>query len=358
MIIRFMLGCVLALCACSLALAEEGELKWDDGTPTVFDIKGTEGHYVQFSKPSGWDHIFSVEAKVYGQRFGDVGATNGTLVIWGPQSERTAKLEDAAEGYVIYARQQFPLKDVPEQPGWFSIPLEIVELPADFGVAVFTYSDENKGVKIGLSRSGAMSHSSTCLPDQMALGLESMLWREDGLDWMLRIKVRSTLDPEERIDPAQLSGKNFSAFDDGSCDGFMTFTRNGALLHIKNPTKRVVKRVYVYAKAEGAWFRTERSAGIFLLDSGLKILFRGALPYKNYTNEPAWHYLEFDGAPVPADFYVLVEPASRVQVKLHLGYDGSGPNQVSGIGTVGALKNWSAETPEASTNWMVRVEYE
>jgi len=359
MIKRLLLGFLFALSVAGMAYAEEGLLQWDNGTPSSLEFLTTESHLVLLDKPVGWDNIYCVELSLYGQRYGDVGTTNATVVLWGPQSEDTAKLEDNEKGYVIYARKQFALKDVPETEGWFNLPLDVVELPSEFAVSVFTHSSEQAGLKIGLSAgSGEASHSTAITPDKMKDGREGLKLREDAKEWMIRLKVRSTLEPTQQITSEQLTGKNFSYFDDGQCDGFVTFSKYGPLVRVHNSGKRVVKRVYVYAKAEGDWFRTERQAAVYLLDSGLKILNRTALPYKNYTNQAAWHYAGFDDAPVPADFYVLVEPVSRAAGKLYLGYDTSSGNKASGFGTAGAFKDWSSEAPEESTNWMIRVEYE
>lgn len=359
MVKHLVLGFLFVLCLAAAARAEEGLLQWDSGTSASMEFLTTESHLVLFDKPVGWENVFSSELSFYGQRFGDVGATNATVVIWGPQSDDTAKLKDNNKGYVIYARKQFAIKDVPETEGWFSLPLDIVELPGEFAVSIFTHSTETAGLKIGLGTlSGESSHSASVTPDMLKLGREKLKLRTDGKEWMIRFKVRSTLEPAEQISSDQLTGAKFSGFDDGQADGYATFSKYGAMIRVHNSGKRVVKRVYVYAKAEGDWFRTERQAAVFLLDPGLKILFRTSLPYKKYTNEPAWHYVAFDDAPVPADFFVLVEPASRAAGKLYIGYDGSSPNKQSFFGTNGAFKEWSSEAPEGTTNWMIRVEYE
>jgi hypothetical protein len=346
MIKSMLLGCVLAVLALGAAFAEEGLLSWDNGTALGMEGLQFEGHYIHFDKPAGWDHIFPVEASFYGQRYGDVGATRGTLTIWGPQSEKTRKLEDAEAGWVIYYRKQFQLADVPEQPGWVTLPLDTVELPDKFAVTVFTYSGADSGIKLGVAPgSSGSSHSCSVAPKQMEKGEGELAFRLDGGEWMLRIQVRSTLDPEVSLTSEQLAGSGFSHYDDGSSDGFVTFQRFGPLVRISSPHGRTVKRVYLYGKVEGDWFNTTRSAAVFLLDSRLKIIDRQALPYKNYTNEPAWHYIAFNSVPVPDDFYVLVEPASRSKVKLWLGYDGSGSNNASYFGTVGAFKTGAVKRP-------------
>jgi len=60
---------------------------------------------------------------------------------------------------------------------------------------------------------------------------------------------------------------------------------------------------------------------------------------------------------VPADYYALIEPISRPELSLLLGYDSSGENKGSEYGTVGAKFRWGVEAPEEKTNWMVRVRY-
>ena len=182
-------------------------------------------------------------------------------------------------------------------------------------------------------------------------------FRVDAREWLIRIKIRPTPSTEEEVPQTELTAPNVAFFDDGSAEGFVTTQKYGTMVHFTGTQKHKVNRIYLYAKAEGDWFRTERSATVYLLDAKLAIIFRAQLAYKRFTSEPSWNYLDVPDAPVPGDYYVLVEPISRPELSLLIGYDSSGENKGSEYGTVGAKFRWGVEAPEEKTNWMIRVRY-
>ena len=67
--------------------------------------------------------------------------------------------------------------------------------------------------------------------------------------------------------------------------------------------------------------------------------------------------IELPDIVLPRTFYVVVEPVSRPQTQLLIGYDTSSANKASYFGSAGALHKWSIAAPEENTNWMIRVEY-
>ncbi|MCH7471529.1 hypothetical protein IIA79_01055 [bacterium] len=333
-------------------------MRWEDGRADIYDHLEIDGHFVFFNAPEGWDKSFSQELMVYGRRYGEVGSIRATIVIWGAQTKKTAQLEDAEDSLVIYGRKQFPLADAPDEPAWFSIPLDVIELPEEFAVSLFTYSNEERGLEIGLSRATKEpSHSSSGKPGLPESEEGELALRFDGREWLIRMKIRSTLIPGETIDAGDLTGSQFTFYDDGEAEGFTTVQKHGPMIHVENSRSKTVDRIYVYAKVEGDWYKTERTAGVYLLDSRFAIIARSSLSYNGYTSEPSWNYASFDDAKVPSEFYVLIEPASRPQVILLIGYDSSGINNASAFGTAGALLNWELQAPEENTNWMIRVRY-
>jgi hypothetical protein len=366
-----MLAAVLALALMGrVAWADERVLQWDNGVADLFIHEGKTSHFVLFTSPKEWEKTFPVEVMFYAKRYGDVGNIKGTVVIWGPQTEKTAKVEDIPESLVIYSRQTFELAAVPEQPGWFTVPVETLELPKEFAVSVFTYSTDARGVELGLTGESAnKSHSTSAKPEPVTMEALSKArdkgkpveggfkLRDDGREWMLRIKVRPSPQQEQAFTAEQLQGEDFSVFDDGGAEGWLSVQKNGPLLHVVNPGKRLIDRIYVYAKADGDWFNSTRAATVYILDSRFNIVSRSQLPYARYTGEPSWNYASFERTTAPKEFFVLITPNCRPNVGLLLGYDTSGKNNASLFGTPGAQLPWNIDAPNEKTNWMIRVKY-
>ncbi len=366
-----MLAAVLALTVWGrVAWADERVLQWDNGAAELFIHEEQTSHFVLFNTPKEWEKTFPVEVLFYCKRYGDVGNIKGTVVIWGPQTEKTSKVDDVPESLVIYSRQPFALSAVPEQPGWFTVPVENMELPKEFAVSVFTYSTDARGVELGLTgESSASSHSTSAKPEPVTIealksarerdkALEGgFKVRDDGREWMLRIKVRPSPQQEEAFTAEQLQGEDFTGFDDGSAEGWLSVQKNGPLLHVVNPGKRQIERIYIYAKADGDWFNTDRAATVYILDSRYNIVSRAQLPYGRYTGEAGWNYASFERTTAPKEFFVLVTPNCRPKVGLLLGYDTSGKNSASFFGTPGAQLPWDIDAPNEKTNWMIRVKY-
>lgn len=371
---RLCLAFIVALLALAglprLALADERLLQWDNGVADLFIHQESNSHFVVFDTPKEWATTFPVEAMFYGKRYGDVGDIKGTVIIWGPQTDKTPKLKDRPNTLVIYARQQFNLASVPEQPGWFTVPLQTLELPSHFAVSVFTYSTAERGVELGLTaETRSPSHSTSIKPeaiteDQLKKLLErgkelpgTVKLRDDGREWMVRIKVRPTLLQEEAFTSEQLTGDNFSCFDDGGAEGWLSVQKYGPMVRVVNNGKRSIDRVYVYAKAQGDWFNNDRAATVYILDARYKIISRVQLPYMRYTDIPSWGYVSFNKLTAPDEFYVLVAPNCRPKLSLLIGYDTSGANKASMFGAPGANLAWNIDAPYEKTNWMIRVQY-
>jgi len=358
MIRVLIVACCLMLLASSLAYAVERELQWDDGVADEYEYLDIPSHAITYFTPVDWEKAFPVEVRFYGQRYGEVDDIRGQIVVWGPQTEKTATLEEHPDSLVVHARQQFALADVPATPGWFTVPLEVAELPETFVLALYTFSNEERGVKVGLTAPlGQPTHSGTGQVMSEEHIEESHVLREDEREWLMRIVVRSTPYPQEDFTSADLTGAQYSYYDDGEADGFVTMRKNGPMIQVQNDRSRTVDRIYVYAKVVGDWFDTERSGWIYLMDKDLRTIARKPLMYGSFANEPRWNFVDFGETPVPAEFYVLVTPASRLKAELHVGYDASSANQASFYGTAGAFKLWAAEAPEEQTNWMIRAHY-
>jgi hypothetical protein len=353
-----------------IALADERVLQWDNGVADLFIHQEEMSHFVVFDAPAEWATTFPVEAMFYGKRYGDVGDIKGTVVVWGPQTEKTPQLAGRPNNMVIYSRQPFSLASVPEQPGWFTVPLTQLELPKHFAVSVFTFSTDERGVELGLTaETSAKSHSTSLKPEAitaealaklLARGKEvpgSIKLRDDGREWMLRIKVRPTLQQEEAFTSGQLTGDNYSYFDDGEAEGWLSVQKFGPMVHVTNSGKRTIDRVYVYAKAEGDWYNNDRAATVYILDSRYNIVSRAQLPYTRFTDIPSWGYVSLTKVKAPDEFYVLVAPNCRPKLSLLIGYDTSGANKASLFGTPGANLAWDIDAPYEKTNWMIRVKY-
>jgi hypothetical protein len=362
---RTALAAVLLVCISVPAFANETVLSRDNGKTDTYEKLATDGHYISFSGP-GWPHAFAEELQVYGYRFGNVAGTLGTVVLWdlqpAPKPTAPPKPGDPpapTKQAHILATKQFPLSIAPEKAGWFSIPLDPTELPKSFGVSVFTRSSENAGLWVGLTGEShsVQSYSSAGVIKVMA-SEPRMKMRHDGRNWLIRLSVRDTLNPQTAFTSAQLSGKNFALLDDGGAEGFATTQKDGPIVKFNNDAGRRLKRVYVFAKLDGTqWFNSDRQAGVWILNESFGIMAHTNLAFRAFTNSPSWGAVDLPDILLPKTYYVLIEPVSRPQAQLLVGYDSSSPNKASLFGSAGALHKWNIEAPEENTNWMIRVEY-
>lgn len=346
--------------ALGVAQAEMRTLKWDSGEADSLEYHEELAHFIMFFKQADWDKTFSRELQVFGQRYGDVQEHLISVVLVGEQSERFRVWEDKPDSLIIFSSVQFPMSSIPEEPGWFSIPLELVDLPEYYYIGIFSRSTEDFGVKIGkTSTANKPSYSSSAKPGNIDKDETARLKTlEEGGNWMMRMGVSPTPREVKPITSAELTGGGFDVFDDGEAEGFSVFQKGGPCIYIINQKRKRIKRIYVYAQVDGDWYNTERKSAVFLLDSRRRIIDKEQLPYTRFSNEPSWNYVSFGGLKVPKEFYVLIEPFSRPGLGLEIGYDLSTTNQGSDFGTVGAIYDWPLEIPQATTNWMIRVEYQ
>jgi len=351
---------IAALLLLGVAQAENRVLSWDDGHAVSMEVQKTLGHCIRFEKQPDWDKTFSKGLQVYAQRYGDVGSHQVSLVVFGPQGEGTPQQEDYPDGLVIHGTTQVKMAEFPEQPGWVTLPMDPIDLPDEFWVAVFTRSKEDFGVRLGRTagdnRPSWSSSTKPGNPEMQDIALFTP-WSEGG-NWMIRLEVAPTPEEHVPLNSTDINGQNFTVFDDGSVDDYYSFQKGGPYLQIKNNYSKKVSRVYFYGYVAGDWYNTDRKAGVYLLDDRRRIIARTQLPFNNFTGEPAWSFVNFEGAAVPATFYVLIEPFNRPGIELLLGYDNSSENQGSDFGTVGVLYDWNLSIPKDSTNWMIRVEYQ
>jgi hypothetical protein len=350
---------ILTLGAAGLAHAEEKTLAHDDGAPSDMVSLNTDSHFIVFDAPE-WKSTFAEEVRFYGQRYGDVTGLKGTIVIWAPVTAPPIKVHIKQLGALkLLYTKQFDLTQVPEQAGWVDVPIDPVALPGDFAVSLYTYSNDQRGVKLGLGGPPASrpdSYSSTRHPSPSD-AQTSIKYRYDGKDWMLRLKVRDSLAPPVAIDSSQISGPNFSVYDDGTAEGFYTFQKKGCLLRCSNAGPRNVDAVYVYGKLEGNWIGTTRDVSILILGADYKVLGRTKLPYNSFSNVAGWNLVSFAPVHVGPVFYVAVQPDSTPDLKFWVGYDSSSPNLASSYGTSGAELDWNLTIPKDKTNWMIRARY-
>jgi hypothetical protein len=240
-----------------------------------------------------------------------------------------------------------------------SVKLDPIHLPPVFAVSVYTFSDADNGVKVGLSPRGSQESVSSSTHPGAEGEWTALRYRRDKRNWLLRIKVRDSLAPQAALDPKDLQGPSFLAYDDGSAEGFVTLRKKGLMLRCDTSGPRQLESVYVYSKLDGQWFGSKRTLTVLVLDKDLKILSRTLQSYAKFTNVAGWMELKLD-APVKVGplHYISIEPGSSATEQFMLGYDGSGANQASSYGTTGAPLPWPFETPaEASTNWMIRTKY-
>ena len=350
----------LVLSTTLVAHAEERTLSHDDGSASDFVSLETDGHFIVLDSPDDWKATFGEAVSFYGQRFGDVAGQKGAVVIWVPVAPPKIRQHTKQLGPLkLLLSREFDLSAIPEKAGWFTLPIDPVQLPPVFAVSLYTYSTDKHGVKIalgGIPEGRPDSYSASTHPGATGTAT-NIKFRPDGKDWLLRIKVRDSLQAPTSLDAAQIAGSNFSAFDDGSAETFVTFQKKGCLLRCDTAGPRDLDAVYVYGKLDGNWVGTTRNASILILDSDLKVLGRTKLPYNLYTNVASWNLISFSPIHVGRTFYVAVQPDSTPEIKFLVGVDSSSANKASLYGTSGAILDWKPEVPQATTNWMIRARY-
>jgi hypothetical protein len=350
---------VLVALGGSVRAAQETVLQRDNGVADTYEWLNQDFHYIKLELPRDWKEGYSEEVQFYAQRYGDVSNRKGTVVIWVPAKPPTASRSQEIGEHKKLTSAQFDLASVPEQPGWFSVKLDPVHLPSVFAISVYTFSDEQNGVKLGLTAKGsAVSFSSSTHPG--AEGKWTAITpRRDKRNWLLRLKVRDTVAPATEFTTADLSGPNFLVHDDGSAEGFVTLRKKGLMLRCENSGPRQLESIFIYGKLDGQWFGSKRTMSILTLNQDLRILNRTLVPYSQFTNAGAWHEIKLSLVVNTTQVhYISVEPGSSATEQFLLGYDGSGPNLGSSYGTTGAPLSWPFETPaESTTNWMIRPKY-
>lgn len=350
----------LAVLGSTVLANQEVVLSHDNGSADKLEALNADFHFIQFSLPEGWRTGYADEIQFYGQRFGELGGRKGTAVIWVQEqpSKMAGRARQLSGALKLHSTRQFDLVDVPEQPGWFSVKLDPIKLPEAFAISVYTYSSDDAGVRIGLTAPSAKrSLSSASHPGKEGTWTEYRPLR-DGRNWLLRFKIRDSLEPPLLLSPAELSGPNFAVFDDGSADGYVTLRKLGFMLRCESDKPRKVQSVYLHGKLDGNWFKSTRVITVMILDRDLKVLSRTQVPYTQFTNIAAWQEVKFAPVSVGTLHYICVEPSSSAGEQFLLGYDSSGPNKASSHGTTGSPQPWPFTDPsEASTNWMIRVKY-
>jgi hypothetical protein len=347
---------ILAICALP-ALAADSVLSRDSGTADTYEKLATDGHYITFNAPA-WPHAFAEELQLFGYRYGKVGDTLGTVVIWDVQPVPNPKPGDPKKQAHLISSKQFKLSLAPEKAGWFSVPLEASELPKSFGVSVFTRSSDAGGLWVGLtSKSKNPSYSSAGIIKELGAASRIKV-RHDGRNWLIRLKVRDSVKPNTSFTTQQVTGKSFAYNDDGTAEGFATAQKDGPIVKFSTDGSHRLRRVFVYAKLDGTdWFHSDRMAGVWVLNQDYGIMCHANLQHSAFTNEPSWSFIDLPDIALPKTFYVLIEPVSRPQSELLVGFDSSSSNHGSYFGSAGALHKWAIEAPEDKCNWMVRVEY-
>jgi hypothetical protein len=357
MLTRVSLFIVLWLAALPVFAASDGLLESSKQTTADFEYLHDEAHLTIFQVPEDWDQAFFDYVEIYAERFGKAEGVSGTIVLYGPPAGQATITGDSDQKLTVLSRKLFPLTDLAETAGWYRITFDPLEAPKEFAVAVFTFSTEDGGAKLGLTpRTPGRSHSTQVSLSQMQS--KNIKLRNDGREWLIRAQVQPKLKPQGATTAEGLSGPNFASHDDGTVDGYTTVQEHGPIVKFNAGKGRKVKKVHVFAKVSGDWFETTRFAGVYIMGTDLKLKVRGELKYAAYTNEGSWSSVSFSNVKVSNDFYILLEPKSDPGVQFNIGFDTSSANQGSLYGTQGGPLKWDIKAPEDTTNWMIRVEYE
>jgi hypothetical protein len=340
---RFALVCILALLAVAVpALAQDYQekvLSYDGGEATGYKQLYTEAARVDFQPVKDWKATYLTGVEIYARRYGS-GAD--------PKKSYTNVAVTDSEGKVL-TQKLVPYASYPTEAGWVYVDLPTIKVSEVYSVVVYPYARPEFGVEIGCTEKTKVFRSFQGNP---SAGFKLV---EDKTDWMIRADVRSLLEPLRYIDASEISGVNYLHHDDGTADGYFTFQRGGALVGFKNMGFKTLEDVFIYGKVEGDWFATKPTFRVFLLDHDLRVISSVQRDYTVLTEIPHWTNVDFPDTKLPGDFYILVEPVSRPEYKLNIGFDTSGGNNPNYYGTVGAFWDWPLSVLREKTNWMIRA---
>ena len=338
---------LLLLFVSILALAQEENtyqervLSYDRGEAVGWERMKDEGAKVDFVAPTELEKKYVVNILVFTRKYGtnydpEKGFVNVAVV------DRDLK---------VLGRKLVPLSHFADETGWSEIEIDPVEVKDNFSVVVYPLAQEGYGVEIAYSDRSTKFKSYRGNP---SVGFKRL---EGGKDWMIRVTLRNSIKPRRTVSVDQISGKGFYFYDDGSAEGFATFQRGGALVGFRRDGLSMVREVYIYAKAGGDWLQRNPKFRVFLLDHDLRIITSTLVDYAILGELPEWVVVDFPDTHVKTDFYILVEPGSRPEFSMLIGYDTSKRNENSLVGTVGSFKKWPPELQSIAPklNWMVRL---
>ncbi len=318
---------------------QERVLSYDSGEVTDFERLYVEAAKVDFAGVKDWDATYLMGVSIFGRRYG--GGSD-------PAKSYTNVAITDAEGKVL-AQKLIPYSQYASEEGWVYVELPSVKIDEPISVVVYPYAREEFGVEIGYTEKSRFFRSYQGNPSSGFTPVEGKF------DWMIRITVRNKLEPLVFIDATEISGINYLHYDDGTADGFFTFQRGGAMVGFKNQGYKTLEDVFVYGRVEGDWFTGKPTFRVFLLDHDLRVITSAQCEYSILTEIPHWSNVDFPDTDLPGDFYILLEPVSRPEASLYLGFDTSGGGYPNYYGTVGAFWDWPLSVLQEKTNWMIRV---
>lgn len=340
---RFAVVCILILAAFAFhAYAQsyqEKLLAYDTGEAAGYKQLYTEAARVDFQPVKGWQATYLTGVEIYARRYG--GGSD-------PKKSYTNVAVTDSEGKVL-TQKLVPYASYPAEAAWVRVDLPTVKVTDVISVVVYPYARPEFGVEIGYTEKTKIFRSFQGNP---SVGFSLV---EDKTDWMIRAQVRNLLEPVHYIDATEISGVNYLHYDDGTAEGFFTFQRGGALVGFRNMGFKTLDDVFIYGSVEGDWFATKPTFRVFLLDHDLRVISSVQRDYTILTEIPHWTNVDFPDTKLPGDFYILVEPVSRPEYKLNIGFDTSGGNNPNYFGTVGAFMDWPLPVLREKVNWMIRA---
>jgi hypothetical protein len=339
------LAIILFLAFLALTSATEGDdyqervLSFDAGTADAYSQLYSEAARVDFQPVKAWAATYVTGVSIYARRYGSGSDPS--------KSYANVAITDK-EGKVL-AQKLVPYSKFPTDAAWVKVELPTLKVTDVFCAIIFPYARADFGIEIGHSEKSKAFRSFQGNP---SAGYKLV---EGKFDWMIRVSVRNKLEPLVYIDANQISGINYLHYDDGSPDGFFTFQRGGALVGFKNQGFKKLNDVFLYGRVEGDWFSGKPTFRVFLLDRDLRMITSVQRDYAILTELPHWTNVDFPDADLPGDFYILVEPVSRPEALLYLGYDTSDGKHPNYYGTVGTFFDWPLPEAKDEVNWMIRV---
>ena len=319
--------------------AQAIELKYDGGEADDFTFRLTDGYLVRFNPPEFVEPVIT-EVSFYGHRFGLI------------------NMAKPPDGYVAILDKEFnklsgrsvSFAEISDKPAWNHIKIDDRVVKDAFWVYLVFPSAPASGIMMGMDMEPSKLRSRT---GNHSTGFKAIA---DGkYNWMVRVEISDGLAKQPGLSSADLTGPHFIKKDGGAAEGFLTLFKNGVTVEFNLGSPAVIDRIFVYGKLTGDWQNTDREFTVYLLDADLRIQMTRNYPFRLFTSSPQWLGIDVPDTRLAGKCFVIVEPNSRDEASLEIGYDCMA-NLGSSVTANGQPAEWPFSVAKSGFNWMIRME--